>query len=64
MSLHETWEQKEHELNEESIQLARTLEHLKAETARYEKERGHYMNDEEKIRSAIKEKVFGKTKLS
>ena len=64
MSLQETWEEKEHELHEESMQLARSLEQLKAESAQYEKERGHYMNDEEKIQSAIKEKVFGKTKFS
>ena len=56
-SLHEAWEQREQELNEESEQLNRILEQLKAETEQYENERHHFKSDEDKIRSAINEKV-------
>jgi len=62
VSLHEAWEQRQQELNEESEQLNRLLEQLKAETEQYENERHHFKSDEDKIRSAINEKEILESK--
>ena len=45
-------------MNEESEQLNQILAQLKAETEQYENERHHFKSDEDKIRSAINEKVY------
>jgi hypothetical protein len=52
------WVDKEQELNEENLQLNMILEKLKVEMELHQNERDHNKNDEDKLRSEIREKVI------